>query len=161
MVRVQVGSRVRLTHKKHGSGHRSTRFCFGSKKSGLGQVFFGSGQVGSENSDPFCHVQFCNKDQKCMYNPNISLDSLDLFVSGELSPKFTTYSKQRLMVLCGKRNQNKLKYKQMQKNIHTFETSTHSQPKEEIKRGREEERESSPIPIFPTPNFGIVKLHPS
>ena len=96
-----------------------------------------------------------------MYNPNISLNSLDLFVSGELSPKFTTYSKQRLMVLCGKRNQNKLKYKQMQKNIHTFETSTHSQPKEEIKRDHEEEKESSPIPIFPTPNFGIVKLHPS
>ena len=36
--------RVRLTHNKIGSGHRSTHFCFGSKKWGLGQVFFGSGQ---------------------------------------------------------------------------------------------------------------------
>ena len=35
MVRVRVG----LTHKKHGSGHKSTRFCFRSKKLG-----FGSGQ---------------------------------------------------------------------------------------------------------------------
>ena len=31
MVRVQVG----LTHKKHWSGHGSTRFCFGSKKFGF------------------------------------------------------------------------------------------------------------------------------
>ena len=51
MVRVRVGSRVGSgwPAKKHGSGHGATRFCFGSKKSG-------SSRVGSENSDPFCHV---------------------------------------------------------------------------------------------------------
>ena len=40
--------RVGLTSKKIGSGHRSTRFCFGSKKSGLGQVFFRSSRVGQK-----------------------------------------------------------------------------------------------------------------
>ena len=38
------------------------------------------------------------------------------------------------------------------------ETSTHSHTKEEIEGGREEEREGSLIPIFPPPNFGIVRL---
>ena len=37
--------RVGLTRNKIGSGHGSTRFYFGSKKSGSGQVF--SGRVGS------------------------------------------------------------------------------------------------------------------
>ena len=41
MVRV----RVKLIHKKHKSDYESTRFNFRSKKSGLGRVFFGSGQV--------------------------------------------------------------------------------------------------------------------
>ena len=36
--------RVGLTRNKIGSDHGSTRFCFGSKKSGSGQVFFWSGQ---------------------------------------------------------------------------------------------------------------------
>ena len=40
----RVTSRVGLTHKKHGLSYGSTYFCFGSKKSGLGRVFFGSGQ---------------------------------------------------------------------------------------------------------------------
>ena len=53
---VRITGRVGLTCKKHGLGHGSTRFCFGSKKSSLGQVFFGSGQVESENFDRFCHV---------------------------------------------------------------------------------------------------------
>ena len=39
-----------------------------------------------------------------------------------------------------------------------FETSTHSHPEEKIERGHEEERESSPIPIFPPPSFKIVRL---
>ena len=59
MVRVgsgRVAGWVGLTCIKHGSGHGSTRFCFRSKKSGSDRVFFGSGRVGSENSDPFCHV---------------------------------------------------------------------------------------------------------
>ena len=38
------------------------------------------------------------------------------------------------------------------------ETSTHSHPEEEIERGHEEEREGSPIPIFPPLRFGIVRL---
>ena len=33
------------------------------------------------------------------------------------------------------------------------ETLTHSHPEEEIKRGHEEERKGSPIPIFPPPYF--------
>ena len=37
----------RLIHKKHRSGHSSTRFCFRSKKSGLCQVFFRLGRVES------------------------------------------------------------------------------------------------------------------
>ena len=35
---------VGLTRKKTGLGHGSICFCFGSKKLGSGQVFFGSGQ---------------------------------------------------------------------------------------------------------------------
>ena len=57
------------------------------------------------------------------------------------------------MVLCEKRNQNKLKYKKMQKKVHKSETLTHSQPKEEIERDREEEREGSLVLIFPSPKF--------
>ena len=57
------------------------------------------------------------------------------------------------MVLCEKRNQNKLKYKKMQKKVHKSETLTHSQPKEEIERDREEEREGSLVLIFPSPSF--------
>ena len=38
----RVTGRVELTRKKHGTGHGSTCFCFGSKKSGSGRVFFGS-----------------------------------------------------------------------------------------------------------------------
>ena len=38
------------------------------------------------------------------------------------------------------------------------ETSTHSHLEEEIERGHEEEREGSPIPIFPPLRYGIVRL---
>ena len=38
------------------------------------------------------------------------------------------------------------------------ETLTHSNPKEEIEGGREEEREGSSVLIFPPPSFGIVRL---
>ena len=54
--------RVGLTRNKIGSGHGSTRFCFGSKKIGFGSGIF---RVGSKNSDPYCHVQF--------FSPNLSL----------------------------------------------------------------------------------------
>ena len=38
------------------------------------------------------------------------------------------------------------------------ETSTHSHTEEEIKEGREEEREGSPVPIFPPLRFRIVRM---
>ena len=41
------------------------------------------------------------------------------------------------------------------------ETLTHSHPEEEIERGCEEEREGSPIPIFPPLRFEIVRIFPS
>ena len=37
--------RVGLNRKKIGLGHKSTHFCFRSKKSSLGQVFFELGRV--------------------------------------------------------------------------------------------------------------------
>ena len=40
------------------------------------------------------------------------------------------------------------------------ETSTHSHQEEEIERGCEEEKESSPVPIFPPLRFRIVKMFP-
>ena len=63
MVRVLVG----LTRKKHGSGHGSTRFCFGSKKSGSGQVFFGSSQ---KILTHFAMSSFCNANEE--YLPMIT-----------------------------------------------------------------------------------------
>ena len=42
---VRVMGWIKLTCKKHRLGHGLTCFLFGSKKSGLGQVFFGSGRV--------------------------------------------------------------------------------------------------------------------
>ena len=41
------------------------------------------------------------------------------------------------------------------------ETSTHSHQEEEIERGCEEEKEGSPVPIFPPLRFSIVKMFPS
>ena len=38
---------------------------------------------------------------------------------------------------------------------------THSHLEEEIEKGCEEEREGSPIPIFPPLRFGIVRIFPS
>ena len=38
---------------------------------------------------------------------------------------------------------------------------THSHLEEEIEGGCEEEREGSPIPIFPPLRFGIVRIFPS
>ena len=42
---------------------------------------------------------FCDKGQKCENGPNLPLGSLEVFVYGESSPKFTMYKKQRLVVL--------------------------------------------------------------
>ena len=38
------------------------------------------------------------------------------------------------------------------------ETSTHIHTEEEIEEGREEEREGSPVPIFPPLRFRIVRM---
>ena len=45
--------------------------------------------------------------------------------------------------------------------FNTFETSTYSHREEEIERGCEEEREGSPVPIFPPVRFRIVRIFPS
>ena len=39
-------------------------------------------------------------------------------------------------------------------------TSTHSHTENEIEGGREEEKEGSPVPIFPPPSFRIVRIFP-
>ena len=36
---------------------------------------------------------FCDKGQKCENDPNLPLGSLEVFVYGESSPKFTMYKK--------------------------------------------------------------------
>ena len=41
-----------------------------------------------------------------------------------------------------------------------LETSTHSHTEEEIEGGHEEEREGSPVPIFPPLRFRIAKIFP-
>ena len=46
----------------------------------------------------------------------------------------------------------------MQKKYTKSETLTHSQLEEEIERDGEEEREGYPVPIFPPPNFRIMKM---
>ena len=48
----------------------------------------------------------------------------------------------------------------MQKKYTIFETLTHSQLEEEIERDCEEEREGSPILIFPPLRFKIVRMFP-
>ena len=48
---------------------------------------------------PKCRGCFCDKGWKCENGPNLPLGSLEVFIYGELSPKFTMYRKQRLMVL--------------------------------------------------------------
>jgi len=39
-----------------------------------------------------------------------------------------------------------------------FEISTYSQQEDEIERGCEEEIDGSPVPIFPPPDFRIVRI---
>ena len=55
---------------------------------------YNAGTVGKQVSGTFC-----DKGQKCENGPNLLLGSLELFIYGESSPKFTMYKKQRLMVL--------------------------------------------------------------
>ena len=48
---------------------------------------------------PKCRGRFCDKGRKCKNSLNLPLGSLEVFIGGESSPKFTMYRKQRLMVL--------------------------------------------------------------
>ena len=49
--------------------------------------------------DACCQGHFCDKGRKCENGPNLPLGSLEVFIGGESSPKFTMYRKQMLMVL--------------------------------------------------------------
>ena len=62
------------------------------------------------------------------------------------------------MVLCGKRNQNKLKYKKVHKIYIGPKLRPTNSEKKEIERGREIKKKGSPIPVLPPLSFGIVKI---
>ena len=49
---------------------------------------------------------FCDKGQKCENGPNLPLDSLEVFVYGESSPKFTMYKKTKASGALTRENQN-------------------------------------------------------
>ena len=69
------------------------------------------------------------------------------------------YNEQKANGALTRENQNvNNKSVENHKKHNSFETSTHSHPEEEIKGGRNEEREGSPVPIFPPLRFGIVRL---
>ena len=87
------------------------------------------------------------------------LDSLEMFICGESSPKFQIYNNKRLMMLKQERNQNAItEIQENAEKVHRFEILTHSQREEKIERGCEKEREGSPIPIFLPPRFRIVRM---
>ena len=66
MVRVRVESRVGSGWPAQNTGWVTGQpvFASGQKKSDSGRVFFKSGKVGSENSDPFCHVYVQLRNEK-------------------------------------------------------------------------------------------------
>ena len=49
---------------------------------------------------------FCDKGQKCENGPNLPLGSLEVFVYGESSPKFTMYKKTKANGALTRENQN-------------------------------------------------------
>ena len=53
----------------------------------------------SSVESPKCRGRFCDKGRKCKNSQNLPLGSLEVFIGGESSPKFTIYRKQRLVVL--------------------------------------------------------------
>ena len=82
------------------------------------------------------------------------MGSLEVFICGELSPKFTIYKIKANGALT-RENQN-ANNKNVEKSIKKHDRSktlTHNHPKEEIEGGREEESEDSSVPIFPPPKF--------
>ena len=103
---------------------------------------------------PKCQGRFCDKGQKFKISPNLPLGSLEMFICGESSPKFQMYNEQktngaltREKSKCHNWNTRKCR-KSIQKH-NMSKTSTHNQREKKIERGCEEEREGSPIPIFP------------
>ena len=61
-------------------------------------------------------------------------------------------------MLCGKRNQNKLKYKKVHKIYIGPKLRPTNSEKKEIERGREIKKKGSSIPVLPPLSFGIVKI---
>ena len=104
---------------------------------------------------------FCNKGEKCENGPNLPLSSLEVFICGESSPKFTMYRKTKANGSLTRENQNanNKSVEKVQKH-NKSKTSTHSHQEEGIERGCEEEREGSPVPIFPPLRFRIVRMFP-
>ena len=45
----------------------------------------------TETGCDLCRWSFCNKGRKCENGPNLPLGSLEVFIGGESSPKFTMY----------------------------------------------------------------------
>ena len=78
---------------------------------------------------------------------------------GELNPKFQMYNEQKANGTLTRENQNanNKSAEKVQKHNRS-ETLTYSHTEEEIEGGREEEREGSPVPIFPPLRFEIVRL---
>ena len=53
-----------------------------------------------------CQGRFCYKGQKCKNGPNLPLDSLEVFICGESSPKFQMYDEQKANGVLTRENQN-------------------------------------------------------
>ena len=62
---------------------------------------YNTGTVGKQVSETFC-----NKGQKCENGSNLPLGSLEVFVYGESSPKFTMYKKRKANGALTRENQN-------------------------------------------------------
>ena len=83
-----------------------------------------------------------------------------MFIFGESSSKFQMYNKQKANGVLTRKKSKCHNWKQENaKKVHNgSETSTYNQRKEKIERGCEEEKEGSPISIFPPLNFRIVRI---
>ena len=60
----------------------------------------------TENAQRSCRGRFCDKGRKCENGPNLPLGSLEVFISGESSPKFQMYNKQKANGALTRENQN-------------------------------------------------------
>ena len=83
-----------------------------------------------------------------------------MFSCGESNPKFQMYNEQKTnSALTREKSKCHIwNIRKCKKKVYKSETSTHSQWEEEIRRGCEEEREGSPILIFPPLNFRIMRM---